>query len=215
MAGSFDQPRKSKHDFSPASGERTRRGLIEAAAQLVAEVGWDAVTTRQIAQRADANQGLIHYHFGSKEGLLRAAFEVALGETFGEPGAALTDAANLPAAAGEIVRGLDPGEVVEPLALFSVEAMSRAARDQEIRRPMREVLAEFRERVASRIAAGQQRGELPSQLDPAGTATLLGALFDGLGLHVLIDPSIELDRTAETLETLLGGAEGARSSGAY
>ncbi len=215
MAGSFDQPRETKHDFSPASGERTRRGLIEAAAQLVAEVGWDAVTTRQIAQRAAANQGLIHYHFASKEGLLRAAFEVALRETFGEPGAALTDAPSVAGAAGEIVRGLHPGDVVEPLALFSVEAMSRAARDDQIRAPMRDVLAEFRDRVASRIAAGQQRGELPRQLDPAGTATLLGALFDGLGLHVLIDPSIDLDRTADALETLLGGVEVPREAGAY
>lgn len=215
MARSFDQPTQRALDFSPASGERSRRALIEAAAQLVAEQGWDAVTTRQIARRAGVNQGLIHYHFGSKDGLLHAAFGVALGETFGEPGAALTRAPNLARAVADVVRGLDPGEVVEPLAMFGVEAMSRAARDDEIRRPMREVLAEFRDRVATRIVDGQDRGELSPRLDAVGTATLLGALLDGLGLHVLIDPSIDLERTAATLEALLSGAEVGRGTGAY
>ncbi len=215
MTRSFDQPTARTLDFSAASGEKTRRGLIEAAAQLVAEQGWDAVTTRQIAQRAGVNQGLIHYHFGSKDGLLHAAFAVALGETFGEPGVALTRAPSLARAVSDVVRGLDPGEVVEPLAMFGVEAMSRAARDDAIRRPMREVLAEFRERVANRIVTGQERGELSPRLDPVGAATLIGALLDGLGLHVLIDPSIDLERTAATLEALLSGAEVGGETGAY
>lgn len=208
MARSFDQPSSRTHEFSAASGEQTRRALIQAAALLVAEHGWDGVTTRQIARRAEVNQGLIHYHFGSKEELLHAAFQAALRETFGEPGVALTHAPDLAEAAADVVRGLEPGEEVEPLALFSVEAMARAARDDAVRRAMREVLAEFRERVANRIVAGQQRGELSRELDPVGTATVLGALFDGLGLHVLIDPSIDLDRTAAAVARLIAPARG-------
>ena len=95
-----------------------------------------------------------------------------------------------------MVRGLEPGDEVESLALFSVEAMARGARDDQIRRSMAEMLAEFRQQIAGRIAAGQWRGELSSDLDAVGTATVLGALLDGLGLHVLIDPSIDIERTA-------------------
>ncbi len=206
VAGSFDQPSGRTHEFSTESGEQTRRALIGAAARLVAEHGWDAVTTRQIARSAGVNQGLIHYHFGSKQQLLHAAFQAALAETFGEPGVALTRAPDLAEAAADVVRGLEPGDEIEPLALFSVEAMARAARDDAIRREMREVLAEFRERVVNRIVAGQERGELSAELDAVGTATVLGALFDGLGLHVLIDPSIDLDRTAAAVARLLAPA---------
>lgn len=189
--------------FSRESGEQTRRALLDAAVRLVAERGWDAVTTRQIAERAGVNQGLIHYHFRSKDQLLHAAFERALRETFAEPGAALAHATDLRASIADLVRGLEPGDEMEPLALFSVEAMARGARDVEIRRSMAEMLAEFREHVVGRIAAGQRRGELSPELDPVGTATVLGALLDGLGLHVLIDPSIDIERTAAAAARLL------------
>lgn len=172
--------------------------------QLVAERGWDAVTTRQIAERAGVNQGLIHYHFRSKDQLLHAAFERALRETFAEPGAALARATDLRAAIAEMVSGLQPGDEVEPLALFSVEAMARGARDDQIRRSMAEMLAEFRQQIAARIASGQWRGELEADLDPVGTATVLGALLDGLGLHVLIDPSIDIERTAAAAAAMFG-----------
>jgi AcrR family transcriptional regulator len=171
---------------------------------LVAELGWDAVTTRQIAERAGVNQGLIHYHFRSKDHLMHAAFERALRETFAEPGAALARATDLRSAIAEMVKGLEPGDEVEPLALFSVEAMARGARDDQIRKSMAEMLAEFRQSIAARIASGQWRGELGADIDPVGTATVLGALLDGLGLHVLIDPSIDIERTAAAATRVIG-----------
>ena len=51
---------------------KTRRALIEATGQLAAEKGFNAVSTRAIAQLAGENIGSIHYHFGSKEKLFEA-----------------------------------------------------------------------------------------------------------------------------------------------
>jgi AcrR family transcriptional regulator len=201
---SFDQPSSTRTSFSRASGEQTRRALLDAAVTLVAERGWDAVTTRQIAERAGVNQGLIHYHFRSKDQLVHAAFERALRETFAEPGAALARATDLRAAITDMVRGLEPGDEIEAVALFSVEAMARGARDEEIRRSMAEMLAEFRQQLAGRIASGQWQGEISADLDPVGAATVLGALLDGLGLHVLIDPSIDIERTAVAAAMVIG-----------
>lgn len=39
--------------------------------QLFSEKGFDAVSVREIAAKAEANLALISYHFGSKEGLLQ------------------------------------------------------------------------------------------------------------------------------------------------
>lgn len=55
----------------------TRQALLEAACQLFAEHGYDAVSTRMIAETAQVNLGGIHYHFGSKEKLYVAAFNHA------------------------------------------------------------------------------------------------------------------------------------------
>lgn len=175
--------------------------------QLVVERGWEAVTTRQIADRADANQALIHYHFGSKERLLYAAFEVAVRDMFAGPMEALTAAPSIAEGAAALVRALGDLDDSAPEALFSMEALARAARDETVRHEMAELLAELREVVAARIAAGQASGELDAGLDPVGVATALGALFDGLGLHLLIDRSIDVERTAAALGALLAPAD--------
>jgi len=47
--------------------------IIEAALQAFGEQGYDGAMTRDIARGAGVQQPLINYHFGSKEGLWRAA----------------------------------------------------------------------------------------------------------------------------------------------
>ena len=51
----------------------TREKIISAAEQLFAEIGFDAVSLRQIAAVAgQRNTNVVRYHFGNKEGLLKA-----------------------------------------------------------------------------------------------------------------------------------------------
>lgn len=47
--------------------------LIQAAAELLGEVGPRAMSVRAVAERAGVNHGLVHHYFGGKDGLLRAA----------------------------------------------------------------------------------------------------------------------------------------------
>ena len=53
--------------------EATRERIIEAAVEVFAQKSFAGASTREIARRADTNQGLITYHFRSKEALWRAA----------------------------------------------------------------------------------------------------------------------------------------------
>jgi TetR/AcrR family transcriptional regulator, regulator of cefoperazone and chloramphenicol sensitivity len=60
----------------PLSGaDMTRTTLIDAAIRLFGERGYDAVSTRDIADLAAANIGSIAYHFGGKPGLRLACAE--------------------------------------------------------------------------------------------------------------------------------------------
>lgn len=52
-----------------SGGEATRAALIEAGLKLFGTHGYDAVSTRQLADAADGNIGSIAYHFGGKQGL--------------------------------------------------------------------------------------------------------------------------------------------------
>ena len=55
--------------------ERTRQRLIEVAADVFAELGFEGTSTRTIVERAQANLVSIPYYFGSKLGLYRAVAE--------------------------------------------------------------------------------------------------------------------------------------------
>jgi len=55
--------------------EATRERIVEAAVAAFSELGFHGASTREIAQRAGTNQGLITYHFRSKDELWRAATE--------------------------------------------------------------------------------------------------------------------------------------------
>jgi AcrR family transcriptional regulator len=56
-------------------GEDTRRRILDTAIEVFAAVGYEAASTRALAERAGVNLPAIPYYFGSKEGLYRAAIE--------------------------------------------------------------------------------------------------------------------------------------------
>ncbi len=51
--------------------ENTRFCLIQAASKLFSSLGYDKVSTRDLAQVAQVNISMISYHFGGKEGLYK------------------------------------------------------------------------------------------------------------------------------------------------
>lgn len=53
--------------------EAVKAALIEAASEMLAEIGPRALSIRNVAERAGVNHGQIHHYFGGKKGLLRAA----------------------------------------------------------------------------------------------------------------------------------------------
>ena len=66
---------------SPARGltqtqrvEISNRRLIEAAAALIAEKGWDATTAAEIGRRAGYSRAMVHARYGSKDAILDAFF---------------------------------------------------------------------------------------------------------------------------------------------
>ena len=56
----------------------TQAKILDAAEELFVEMGFAATPVRAIAERAGVNLAAAHYHFGSKEGLLGAAFHRAV-----------------------------------------------------------------------------------------------------------------------------------------
>jgi AcrR family transcriptional regulator len=69
-----------------------RERILAAALEIFAERGFDGARTREIAERAGANLGLLTYYFGGKEPLWRAAVSHAFEELTREVGAVIAQA---------------------------------------------------------------------------------------------------------------------------
>lgn len=67
--------RAKKEEGRNQSGDKTRVRIIEAAEELFADAGYEGASLRKIMANANVSISLINYHFGNKEGLLRAIFE--------------------------------------------------------------------------------------------------------------------------------------------
>jgi TetR/AcrR family transcriptional regulator len=65
--------------MQPAGASHGRReavgALLDAAERLLIEQGYGAVTTRNLAERAGVNHGLVHYYFGSMEEVMVQVLE--------------------------------------------------------------------------------------------------------------------------------------------
>jgi AcrR family transcriptional regulator len=85
MAAARPRPRSHKpRGSAAASGEPARERILVAALQVFAEHGFDGARTRDIAERAGANLGLLAYYYDGKEPLWRAAVSRAFEELAGD-----------------------------------------------------------------------------------------------------------------------------------
>lgn len=187
-----------------ADGEvPTRIRLLEAAVAVMAEGGWAAVTSRVVADRAQANNALVHYYFGSVDALRRAAVMHAVEKELEGPVEAILRAGDALAGVADAVRELvarGPGTAGQRVM---VEAMLHGIRDAELRAETERQIRMFRDLLAARLAENQAAGTLRADADPRGLAVVIAALLDGLLMHVLIDPETEAGDAAAGLLALL------------
>jgi AcrR family transcriptional regulator len=71
---------RGEQDQRTVSGDATRKRILKQAERLFAKTGIDAVSIRDITDAAGVNSAAIHYHFGSKSGLIEALLERWAGE---------------------------------------------------------------------------------------------------------------------------------------
>ncbi len=62
------------HPKRDASQDQTRQRLLDEAERLFADMGYAAVTVRQITQAAQTNVAAVNYHFGGKQNLYLEVF---------------------------------------------------------------------------------------------------------------------------------------------
>jgi TetR/AcrR family transcriptional regulator len=59
----------------PTPRAAAEEAFLDAAERLLVDVGYAGITTRRLAEEANANHGLVHYYFGSIENVLVRTLE--------------------------------------------------------------------------------------------------------------------------------------------
>jgi AcrR family transcriptional regulator len=190
----------------PAAAAGTRDRIVEAARQVMHDIGLSRATTKEIARAAGCSEATLYKYFASKEELFIAVvrselptFGALLGRLLTDPGRRTTEQA-LTDLAREATLFY---EAAMPLgaALFAEPGLLQRQRDL-LRQlgvgPHLPLLA-----VARFLAAEIERGRLPADADPeAGAALLLGACFQRAFLRRVMGdgdplPSIALATTTD------------------
>jgi TetR/AcrR family transcriptional regulator, regulator of cefoperazone and chloramphenicol sensitivity len=168
----------------------TKARILAAAEDLFAERGVSGTSVREVAERATVNSALVHYYFGSKEGLYRSVFVAVASEV----GAMASEVARRGGSASERLR-----HYVEGFAAFVVTHPNRPRLMMReliegaptLRRAIEEGLEPvhlrvLREIVAEGISAGEFRN-VDVQLFPL---TVLGMVVQFVIARPLIETAV-------------------------
>lgn len=173
--------------MSPQRSNRAQ--LIEGTLRCLERLPPERITARVIAEESGANLASITYHFGSKENLVTEAAIKGLDRWLDDIAERLGElAAQSPAA--RFQHAIDAVEASRQqhtgLARNYVAALAMGQHDTRIRETLAEGFHHSRPNVAALLGLGaDQAGQ-----DAAG---LLLALFHGLLIQVLLDPSLAID----------------------
>lgn len=182
-------------------GREVRQRLLRAGAELIAERGWSAVSTRALADRAEVGQGLVHYHFASLKALLAEAALGAVRALVEELTGLLETAPTTEEAVRGALGALDAYTGRDATSLLFTETSLAAARDEELRRELTAVMTSARDALAARL---RQDGVTA----PEETAAVVLAALDGLMLHRPVHAGLTSAGTAPVLRRLLTGTNG-------
>ncbi|TDD55219.1 TetR/AcrR family transcriptional regulator [Saccharopolyspora elongata] len=177
-------------------GRDVRRRLLRAAVELIPELGWNAVSTRSVAERAGVTPGLVHYHFSSLQALLREAVVDAMSTELSSVLPALEQAEDLAAGLDMLVSRLDAYDGMDAASLLFVEAYLAATRDEELRERLAAQLGGLRRELAAWLAEHGHGA-------PAATASILAAAVDGVLLHRALIPDSGAEELAPVLRRLV------------
>lgn len=149
---------------------RTRRIILEAAARIFDERGYEATTIAEILERAEVTKGALYFHFASKGDLARGVLAAAVTTEGVRPQAVKLQ------------------ELIDILLLLAyrlpreplLSAALRMAVDLQSRRRFGTRWPDWTELITEVLQEAKERGEVRPEVDEAETARMLVCSWTGV-----------------------------------
>lgn len=181
---SSSDPAPVPEDRRLARGRSTRAQLLAAAAGVLSEQGYKAMSMRAVAERAGTQLSLVHYHFGSKRGLLVAVLEDLTGGLLERQRAMFEDERPFAAqwqTACEYLRD----DVGSGYVRILWELWAAGLADPELAERWRATQHAWRGLIIARIERWQAETGVVLPMRPAALTTLIANLFEGAETEIL------------------------------
>ncbi|MEU9179890.1 TetR/AcrR family transcriptional regulator [Streptomyces sp. NPDC048550] len=177
----------------------TRERILKAACEVIADIGFENVSMRKVAEHAGVSKALLHYHFDTREKL----FAEAMTHSFAQAGTDTEDGGDtVPATVvlARILRSMLPSDadLRQDWKLWQ-ELWVRAQRDQTARHLAVDLYDQLHAWVGGAVERGIDSGEF-TECDVAAVSTLVLALCDCLGIRLMLDdPRVDLATARSTI----------------
>jgi AcrR family transcriptional regulator len=196
-------------------GDATRARLVEAAAEVFSERGYDGAGVQEIARRAGLTTGAIYGRFTGKAELLREAIESRstdeLDELFNQHRFEGHVSDVIRVAGAHLVERCD--EAAHTGNALLLEAFVAARRDPEIRIAVKDLLEERATRLAEIVEAAKSDGSIDPDVDTDAAVRFCHAVGLGFLLYDALDLDLPLPQPWEQLITRLVHALAATPKG--
>jgi len=154
-------------ELSQSRSERVRQLVLDATADLIAEVGVERASIDEIASRSGVAKSTIYRHFASKPVLVVEAVHTCMSHPI------VTDSGSVRDDLIACFAGMTKASYEGRLGDMMLSLMDAAQRDPELGRLVR-AMSEQRRRAASEVVErAVSRGELPADLDVELFVTML------------------------------------------
>jgi AcrR family transcriptional regulator len=173
----------------------TRERILQAAFTVLSRQGYENTSIKDIAEEAGVAQGLVHYHYKSKQQLVLSVLEfvckkVELGAVEGEAGAirAFEDTK------ATLKESRDANSLYVGLIGVGLHDALVGAGVREFIRSERAHIAELARQVLA------ERGQEPGPA--SGIASVVWAAVLGIMIQSLVDPEFDADEAVDTLAAM-------------
>jgi AcrR family transcriptional regulator len=162
--------------------DQRKSGILEAAVQVIIDVGFTEMTVADVAKVAGVSTALVHYHFSSKVDLITAAVRVACDDDKELRNSIADGPGSAVHRLDRVLCGSLPPDPSDGSWLLWIETWGETRRLPSLREAMAELTEHEIDVIHRLFAEGAAAGEFTC-LDPSQAAARLSALRDGLAIQ--------------------------------
>lgn len=195
--------------LKPEETEQRRKEIVDAARACFLRSGFHQTTTDEICREGSITPGGLYHYFGSKDEIISAVIQDRTQDTIQNLKAAVEGSRDVRGAV-EALSTLffqwlhDPD--LDNATRLDIEIWGESLRNDTLASIARESWSMRRRWLEWIIGRGKEEGYYTPQVDPAGLADLIMAMFDGLRLSRLLwGEDFNVDAALQSLVLMSGG----------